>query len=214
MLVLKNTLHSSLQNWRKCLPPPLAWEDDDQLPTDINHARLRAKFYGAMCIVHRPFLKVALDNKLDATSRSPVQQGRYTRRPDDMPPPSATQHLPVSEILESAEICIQSAIQSTLAFDGIINAGRRLVVTNIFGTAHAQFGNMLILSATHRDPGLSSLIPQWQLDGLFNRTIGLLKSLGQSSETLAQDAKILGALREVVFAGPPEHTASFSSMDG
>lgn len=214
MLILKTTLHSSLRSWRSYLPPPLAWEDDDQLPTDINHARLRAKYYGAMCIVHRPFLKVALDNKLVAISRSPSQRAKHPRRPDDMPPPSATQHLPVQEILESAEICINSAIHSTIAFDGIINAGRRLVVTNIFGTAHAQFGNMLILSATYRDPGLTSLVPQWRLEQLFDRTIGLLRSLSPSSETLAQDAKILSALREVTFAEPPEQSTSFSSMDG
>lgn len=214
MLVLKTTLDSSLRHWRSYLPPPLAWKDGDQLPTDINHARLRAKYYGAMCIVHRPFLKVALDNKLVAPESSPIPHHKVPRRSDDMPPPSATQHLPVQEILDSAKICIESAIYSTIAFDGIINSGSRLVVTNIFGTAHAQFGNMLILSATFRDPGLHSLVPKWRLEQLFDRTIGLLRSLGQSSETLAQDAKILGALRDVTLAGPQEQSASFSSMDG
>lgn len=38
------------------------------------------------------------------------------------------------EIREGAEACIHAAIRSTTAFDGV---PPRLIVTNIFGTAHA-----------------------------------------------------------------------------
>lgn len=34
-------------------------------------------------------------------------------------------------------ICIESAMQSTIAFDGVAGFEQRLVVTNIMGTAHA-----------------------------------------------------------------------------
>jgi hypothetical protein len=37
-------------------------------------------------------------------------------------------------VRKGAEICIQSAINSTIAFDGIQD---RLIITNILGTAHA-----------------------------------------------------------------------------
>ncbi|QVM13770.1 hypothetical protein D8B26_008401 [Coccidioides posadasii str. Silveira] len=42
--------------------------------------------------------------------------------------------------------CIEAAMHSTVAFD---NVEGRPIVTNIFGTAHAQFGNILVLAATY-----------------------------------------------------------------
>ncbi|KAI3226006.1 hypothetical protein DTO012A9_5762 [Penicillium roqueforti] len=42
--------------------------------------------------------------------------------------------------------CIKSAILNTMAFDRIED---RLIITNIFGTAHGQFGNKIVLSATY-----------------------------------------------------------------
>ena len=41
-----------------------------------------------------------------------------------------------AETIELAVICIQAAIRSTTAFDGVLDH-RRMVVTNIMGTAHA-----------------------------------------------------------------------------
>ena len=216
MLALRTGLHTSLCKWRSLLPAPLAWHDGADPPNDINHARLRAKYYGAMCIVHRPFLRIALDNRLVARTPSPQRdRAKALRAPEDMPPPlSATDQMDM--VLDSAELCVQAAMASTVAFDGVMGTDRRLVVTNIFGTAHAQFGNMLILSATFRDPGLSILVPRWRIEGLFNRTIALLSSLGKSSETLAQDAKILSALKDITLEDTPaeKQARSFSSNEG
>lgn len=88
-------------------------------------------------------------------------------------------------------------MQSTVAFDNIINR-QRLIVTNIFGTAHAQFGNMLVLATTYKS-NLSFLISKSKLEHLFRRTINFLRDLGKISATLNQDATILEKLREVVF---------------
>lgn len=41
-----------------------------------------------------------------------------------------------AETISLAHICVQAAMHSTVAFDGVLDH-RRLIVTNIMGTAHA-----------------------------------------------------------------------------
>ena len=48
-----------LEDWRRVLPPTLAWNDDDPPATDINVARLRAKYYGSIYVILRPYLRIA-----------------------------------------------------------------------------------------------------------------------------------------------------------
>ena len=138
---LRNHLVRALTEWRQLLPPQLQWQEDDPPALDINGARLRAKFYGAEYIIHRPFLRLTLDNEaLDRDVRSPANHS-FTplneRRTGPMAPPRANMDREVTaDILRSAQICVRAAMQSTTAFDNIIKH-RRLVVTNIFGTAHA-----------------------------------------------------------------------------
>lgn len=116
-----------------------------------------------------------------------------------MGPPGPTQKEKIhqAEILQSAKICVSAAMQSTVAFDNVIKR-QRLIVTNIFGTAHAQFGNMLVLATTYKSH-LAFLIPRPKLEQLFHRTINFLRDLGAISATLGKDAMILERLREVVF---------------
>lgn len=145
----RKALEENLQTWRDRLPPELKWQDGDPPSPDINEARLRAKYYGALYIIHRPSLHYALHQKSrDSASRpaQPVigpagQDGpTYTypsreRQHGSMAPPRTPETDPGQlEILRSAAICVQAAMWSTVAFDGI---QRRLIVTNIFGTAHA-----------------------------------------------------------------------------
>ena len=138
---LRDELNDMLEKWRGVLPPQLQWGDDDDPAEDINDARLRAKFYGAQYIIHRPFLRLTLDNEvLDRDAMSPPNN-TFTplneRRPGPMAPPGIDLDRDVpADILLSAQICIKAAMRSTTAFDNIIQH-RRLVVTNIFGTAHA-----------------------------------------------------------------------------
>ncbi|KAI4196114.1 MAG: hypothetical protein LQ350_006750 [Teloschistes chrysophthalmus] len=222
---LRDHFHDRLQAWRDILPAELQWQDSDEPSSDINTARLRAKYYGAQYIIHRPFLRHALDNNMafqeyssphvharvghqDASAAFSPQP--LERRPSGTGPPGPTQKEKIhqEEIMQSAKICVKAAIQSTIAFDNIINR-QRLIVTNIFGTAHAQFGNMLVLATTYKSQ-LSKLISKKQLEHLFFRTIRFLRSLGPVSATLAKDALILEKLQEVVFdEGSLSH--SFSS---
>ena len=53
-----------------------------------------------------------------------------------MGPPKAPINPFIQDVLNSAKLAISAAVQSTSAFDEAM-AMRRLIVTNIFGTAHA-----------------------------------------------------------------------------
>jgi hypothetical protein len=138
---LRDQLDSMLNRWRELLPPQLQWREDDPPALDINDARLRAKFYGAQYIIHRPFLRLVLDREvLDRETKSPPHNSftPLNERHSGLmapPRPNIDREVP-ADIYRSAQICVKAAMHSTTAFDSIINH-RRLVVTNIFGTAHA-----------------------------------------------------------------------------
>jgi hypothetical protein len=128
-----------LEEWRKLLSPELAWSDDEYPSTDLNIARVRAKYYGGLYMVLRPYLKLvshALEfppQPLGSTGDSQVVELSEDQQ----------------NIIKHACQCIDSAIRSTIAFDRVgEEPGRnyqyftptrkkRLVVTNIFGTLHA-----------------------------------------------------------------------------
>jgi hypothetical protein len=138
----------------------MAWDDDDYITTDINAARLRAKYYGARVIINRPSLYAALHDDWSKISKrqagSPLGgQGRVSQQPSPAVPytyaspamqhqnsyVSSPAHPAVRsvenlkpEILHGVQACIHASIRSTRAFDGV---PPRLIVTNIFGTGHA-----------------------------------------------------------------------------
>ena len=127
--------------------PQVAWEDTDDPASDINAARLRGKYYGAKYIVHRPFLYYALHhlNGRDLTPEVMRQFKEYERNPqnfklEDQPPTDASREEKstwvVLQMLISSKQCVSAAKCSTVAFDGVLKT-KRLIVTNIFGTAHA-----------------------------------------------------------------------------
>ena len=128
---------AGLAEWRNALPLELKWADDEPLATHINDARLRAKYYGAKYIIHRPFLRYALDHEIvfDPDAPNAVNQALDRKNTVMLPPHTAAQ-TQKNEILESCKECVEAAMQSTVAFDSILQK-RRLIVTNIFGTAHA-----------------------------------------------------------------------------
>lgn len=102
--------------------PQMTWDPDLGEPaTDILHARLRAKFYGARVITYRPILT----RILKATRPRPVG----TSATKDQIDPAA---------LEYAQKGLAALIHSTTAFHHVVNtSSERLIVTNIWGTAHA-----------------------------------------------------------------------------
>lgn len=150
-----------LDNWKQRLPPMMQWKENDPPSEDINVARLRAKYYGARYIIHRPVLQQALQSKPVAPAKSELDKdtkqsasfkaynyqavgmARFTsepgRHPESMDGGDLYDDTWAFENLDDSkrracEQCISAAIQSTRAFHGIKG---RPIVTNIFGTAHA-----------------------------------------------------------------------------
>ncbi|KAL4925917.1 putative C6 finger domain protein [Aspergillus undulatus] len=225
---VQETLHMNLELWRTALPVEMRWSDHDPPSSDINVARMRAKFYGARYIIHRPLLHAALHDYIQESSaqkmtgNSPAdfgslpQQASPSLAHDQHAPkmaraPSEVSNSPGAngayrsyrdlppKIRRACKLCVQSAISSTTAFDGIVG---RPVVTNIFGTAHAQFGNMLVLSAVHMSH-LSKLISRSQLEQLLRRTIRFLLQYRNISPVLRIDARILTHIYLKIFGESP-----------
>lgn len=174
---VQEALSMNLDLWRTSLPDIMKWKDSDPPATDINAARMRAKYYGARYIIHRPLLYHALHygqtgarvgtvgqpsvdsptgsagNATQQMSPSMTHTGHratgMSRILSDLgttpsnpassfpkgwsPPTVNLRDLPY-KLRRACKVCVESAILSTEAFDGIED---RLVVTNIFGTAHA-----------------------------------------------------------------------------
>lgn len=134
-----------ITDWRTTLPENLQWGDDGPLARTINDARLRGKFYGAQYIIHRPFLHAALDYDFESASMQSPPDANLNGAVSVplgpelvMGPPKATSEYErrKAETISLAVTCIQAAKKSTVAFDGVLDH-RRLIVTNIMGTAHA-----------------------------------------------------------------------------
>jgi hypothetical protein len=235
----------NLELWRNSLPEIMKWKDTDPPSNDINVARMRAKYYGARYIIHRPLLYHALHfaglpniNPTSASVESAAGSVLPSSESEQVSPPlphsqqaSNTAHLSSNigvadhtaatfvqgsstgtiayrdlppKLRRACKVCIDSAILSTVAFDGIEG---RPIVTNIFGTAHAQFGNMLVLSATYMSC-LSELVDRNVLEKLLKRTIKFLLQSRYISPSLRADARILTEIYEKIFGEP---ATSFSS---
>ena len=132
---------NDLRGWRERLPDSFQWKDEDPPSPDILCARLRAKYYGASYITLRPFLDFALHvapglrDGLDLASSAVAADG--SRRSNaELQIFRAILTLPDVNRWRAAKDCVQAAVQSTCAFDGILSK-HQLIVTNIHGTAHA-----------------------------------------------------------------------------
>ncbi|KAJ9319696.1 transcriptional regulator family: Fungal Specific TF [Paecilomyces variotii] len=237
---VQEVLSMNLELWRKSLPEIMRWKDSDPPSSDINTARMRAKYYGARYIIHRPLLYHALHyadfkegSAVDSPTGSAVMSGSRSQQvspsmthsqratsmarwSSDMGPPGrhpltnpAWPCCPFKQLPKklqlACKICIDSAIQSTEAFDGIQG---RPVITNIFGTAHAQFGNMLVLSATYIS-SLSELVDRHVLQRLLKRTIDFLLQSRNISPSLRADAEILTEIYNKLFG--EQAATSFTS---
>ncbi|KAF1942436.1 hypothetical protein EJ02DRAFT_168438 [Clathrospora elynae] len=218
--VAKYARHHSdiLENWRALLPSGMAWQDDDPPATDINIARYRAKYYGGLYMMLRPYLRLASQMEFppsitaaagyQSQHNSPTAYGNSSSTPTSRNVQMVDLNEDQQNMLRICAQCIDSAMRSTIAFDRVgadpdspytyfeVSRPKRLVVTNIFGTLHAQWGNMLVLAAVYS----SKLYPLLQsetwlnhtnLNALFKRTIGLLEEVAPNSPILNIDLQVL-----------------------
>jgi len=128
----------------------MAWEENDKPATDILEARLRAKYYGANVITYRPFVLKILNRQYPRESETEEQREQYPsdfKAGIDAPGiDSGATHVDQIDpkVLKYAELCIRALIKSTTAFWGLGDPGKdRIIVTNIWGTAHAYVSNPL-----------------------------------------------------------------------
>jgi hypothetical protein len=148
-----------LESWRRVLPSSLAWKDDDLPSTNLNVARLRAKYYGGLYMILRPYLRIANHSmglpSIGATTAQSHRQNSPMPTTDSVSAPTSRdiQQVELSndqqDVIWIAAKCINSAIQSTIAFDRVgapddspyekykRTRKGRLIVTNIVGTMHA-----------------------------------------------------------------------------
>jgi len=133
------------------------WSDTDPPARDILTARLRAKFYGAQVITYRNFVLKILEHSASKSQNSGQRISTDFRtgisgvpsinknatRPEEIDP----------QALNYARNCIRALIKSTTAFHGLGDG--RLIVTNVWGTAHAYVVLYLVLTTalTHTDNG-------------------------------------------------------------
>ena len=109
------------------IAPNLKWDENDRYADSILGARLRAKFYGARVITYRDFVLKILQRSFNA------QQD-----PNNPTAVSSPDTEIDSIIVQYAEQGIKALVKSTSAFHGLGDPGiKRLIVTNIWGTAHA-----------------------------------------------------------------------------
>jgi len=195
--------------------PLFTWDADKGEPArDILAARLRAKYYGAQVITYRHFvLKI-----LEMSSKGGEIITEEFKANVSAPVVMDGKELDF-KVIEFARNGIKALIYSTKAFHGLGDPGRdRIVVTNIWGTAHAQWGNMLTLSAAYADPILSKLVlgfvTREELQDLLEKTISFLSLSATPTSALAIDMKLLQHIgQKVGLIAPdgPATTSSFSS---
>jgi hypothetical protein len=132
-LAIARELDYQLDAWKSHLPTPLRWARTDPPSQNINAARLRAKYYGARYIIHRPFVYHALH---PGANSSP--HGRYPDSPmiDDQSNEDRGDITP-NELEVNCRKCVEAALQSTTAFHAFGPDEMRPIITNVFGTAHA-----------------------------------------------------------------------------
>ncbi|KAK1750565.1 hypothetical protein QBC47DRAFT_119169 [Echria macrotheca] len=177
------------------VPAEFKFKHNDPPATDILAARLRAKYWGAQVITYRPFIRQILGhNHKKLSMRSPADFNADGSGQSGMQDVSMDTEI-TDDMVENAVKGIRALIESTRAFHGLED--KRFVITNVFGTAHAQWGNLLTLAAAFKDPTLSPYIDEGILRDLFIKTIAFFKIISQPTSALAIDMRILeGVERE------------------
>lgn len=119
----------------------MKWTDEDPPAGEILQARLRAKYYGAQVITYRHFVLKILEHSAAKTSKPGEQISSEFKTGIDVPSINSNATRPEEvdpKVLEYAKKCIRALIKSTTAFYGVGDPTQdRLIVTNIWGTAHA-----------------------------------------------------------------------------
>lgn len=181
------------------VPSMFKFDPADPNPaSDILGARLRAKYWGAQNITLRPFIRQVTQFNFERSSNTkgspaPISGGFSSDFTAPAIGPEAKSDKDIDDIIiDHAQKGIWALIQSTRSFHGLKD--ERFIITNVFGTAHAQWGNLLVLAAAYKDPTLNKFIREADLQDLFVKTIKFLRTVAHQSSSLAIDMRILEGL--------------------
>jgi len=121
--------------------PHMMWSTElGERSPEILHARIRAKWYGARVITYRPYILAILDIGKFAAGEMGKVQNIYHQ---SVHAPPVNQNATCAEELGDAVLTyarkgLLALVHSTSAFHEVADPGtQRLIVTNIWGTAHA-----------------------------------------------------------------------------
>lgn len=141
---------SSIKSWRYDLPVRLQWADENFQSDNIIKARLRAAYYGALYTTTRLVLQsaVTMQSQFPILKRDYVilqdMRKRYLEKNPsgnfNFGETGKTTNINRESIwiLKSCEACVKAAISNIIVFDkvpGVLEG--RIIVTNVFTTAHA-----------------------------------------------------------------------------
>jgi hypothetical protein len=120
------------------VPQDFHFRETDPPAGDILSARLRAKYWGAQVITHRPCVKVILDlsYRLRAAEAKADGNRPIARTMEEVSQATINEMGRLQSIVwDYAQKGIHALIESTQAFHGL--GEKRPIITNVFGTAHA-----------------------------------------------------------------------------
>ncbi|KAJ4161531.1 uncharacterized protein LMH87_007567 [Akanthomyces muscarius] len=191
--------------------PSFAFKEDDPPASDILSARLRAKYWGAQVLTYRPFLRQILQFSFvknhPTTGQLPSSEFRAEVEAPRIDPQARNVQDLNPHILVLAQKAIKALVESTRAFHGLDN--KRPVITSVFSTAHAQWGNLLVLSAAFKDPIMHEYVDENLLRHLFQKTIAFLRQSATATSSLRIDMHILEGLQKDFW----DSTSHDNSMD-
>ena len=120
---IQSELKESKHVW---VPGVYQWNDEDPPAPDILSARLRAKYWGSQVIIYRVYIRAILEGDVGPPQWGSMDAGVNGQMLSPIDP----------RIVQSAQLGIRALIESTRAFHGL-DGSQRLIITNVFGTAHA-----------------------------------------------------------------------------
>ncbi|KAI5461901.1 hypothetical protein BGZ63DRAFT_454557 [Mariannaea sp. PMI_226] len=189
--------------------PSFAFKEDDPPAEDLLSAIFRAKYWGAQVVAYRPVIRQVLQFSHSSQDHptSPSFSTASSFRQDVIAPAvdanARSQNEIEVEMVELAKRGVKALIESTRALHHIDD--KQATITNVFSTAHGQWGNMLVLSAAFRDPVLHHYIDRDLLRTLFTKTIAFLRQSATATSSLRIDMHVLKGIENDLFnsAGKP-----------
>ncbi|XWX00702.1 hypothetical protein V2A60_008723 [Cordyceps javanica] len=188
--------------------PSCNFTEDDPPASDILSARLRAKYWGAQVLTYRPFLRQMLQfsfaQKHPTTGQPPSSEFHAEIEAPRIDPQARHVQDLDRRTLHHSEKAIKALVESTRAFHGL--GDKRPIITNVFATAHAQWGNLLFLSAAYRDPIMKDYVDGELLKDLFKKTIAFLHQSATATSSLRIDMNILEGIQNEIWGIEPSYS--------